>query len=134
MRQRGFSLLEVVVAFSILSLSFGVLMQLYSTSLRNTTMATDYAIATELAESLLAEWTTLAPAGNVERTGEHAGRYRWSVAIGQDSENAPDPPSIHPFQLQRVKVRVRWSDGEGTPERTVLLDTLRVSRAGPKGS
>lgn len=51
--QRGFSLLEVLVAFAILSLSLGVLLQVFATGLRNAGVTDDYTRATLYAESIL---------------------------------------------------------------------------------
>jgi general secretion pathway protein I len=125
MKQRGFSLLEVLVAFSILALSLGVLMQLFSTSLRNATVSSDYAVATELAESLLAEWSAIATPEVAQHSGQHAERYRWSVSIEPVAEGNQGMPAVG-RPLLRIKVRVHWSDGNGTPVRAVLLDTLRI--------
>ena len=43
--ERGFSLLEILVAFSILALSLGVFMQIFSASLRNADITRDQAQA-----------------------------------------------------------------------------------------
>ncbi|MDV7399945.1 type II secretion system protein, partial [Arthrospira platensis SPKY1] len=53
-RQHGFSLLEVLVAFAILSISLGAILQVFATGLRNAGMADDYTRATLYAESILA--------------------------------------------------------------------------------
>ena len=53
-RQSGFSLLEVLVAFSILALALGVLLQSFSTGMRGVTQSGLYSRATLLAESIFA--------------------------------------------------------------------------------
>ena len=50
-RQSGFSLLEVLVAFAILSMSLGVLYQAFSNSLRNVGASGDYSRAMIIAVS-----------------------------------------------------------------------------------
>ena len=42
MKQKGFSLLEVLVAFSILAIAMGALMQVFATGLRNTALAEEW--------------------------------------------------------------------------------------------
>ena len=50
-RQSGFSLLEVLVAFAILSMSLGVLYQAFSNSLRNVGASGDYSRAMIIGEA-----------------------------------------------------------------------------------
>uniref|UniRef100_UPI0035939C60 type IV pilus modification PilV family protein n=1 Tax=Thiocapsa sp. TaxID=2024551 RepID=UPI0035939C60 len=49
--QSGFSLLEVLVAFAILAVSLGVLMQIFSQATRTTLLSSQYSRAASLAES-----------------------------------------------------------------------------------
>ena len=56
--QDGFSLLEVLVAFSIFAVSFGILLQLYSKGSSSARLADDYARAVIIAQSSLANTTS----------------------------------------------------------------------------
>ena len=131
MRQRGFSLLEILVAFTILALSLGVLMQIFSGSLRNTDIRHDQALATAIAESLLAGQaieTTLA-AG--DSTGSYGDRFRWLIHVTPFEEPIREgtgqmvalPAAV---DLWQVAVSVAWDGGSPDSSREVRLTTLRV--------
>ena len=49
-RQTGFSLLEVLVAFVVMGLVVGVLLQLFGSSMRSTVLADEYSFAIQIAE------------------------------------------------------------------------------------
>ena len=121
----GFSLLEVLVAFAILALSLGVLMQLFSGGVRNTLVSDGYSRAVELAESTLALAGTEIPL----ETGSHGGEEKglsWQLDIQPwlPEELLAPPENIEAFH---VSVRVTWSDSDR--DRSVTLDTLRLARA-----
>jgi len=123
---QGFSLLEVLVAFSILALSLGVLMQLFSGSMRNTLAGDAYSRAVELAESTLALAGTEVPLQAGSHAGEEKG-LRWELNIEPYyPEELLAPPQD--IQAYHVSVRVEW-DGPGSGSgsgRSVALDTLRL--------
>jgi general secretion pathway protein I len=124
--ERGFSLLEVLVALTILALSLGVLMQLYSTSMRNAALSGDYAVATDLGQSLLDEWSASGDPDGAPASGRHADRYDWSVEFAPVEAADNTPRAVTGLRLIHVVVTVAWSDGPGTPMRSVVLDTLRT--------
>ena len=133
-RQRGFSLLEVLVAFSILALSLGVLMQIFSGSLRNADVTRDQAQAVALAQSLLAsagvETTLIAG----ESTGVLEDKFRWVVRVHPFVEEVPSQQTAavqSPLRLDlwEVAVRVAWGGDGASPERLLTLTTLRVQPA-----
>lgn len=82
-RCQGFSLLEVLVAFTILGIALTVLMQVFSTGLRNITVGEDYTRAVLLAESRLASVGVEEPLQEGEQSGSFDGPqgYRWRVVI-----------------------------------------------------
>lgn len=121
----GFSLLEVLVAFAILALSLGVLMQIFSGGIRNTLAGTAYSRAADVAESALALAGTEIPL----EEGVHGGQdreFQWSLEITPYEPADLLAPPAH-VTLMRVSARVSW--GEAEENRSLVLDTLRLARA-----
>ena len=77
-RSRGYTLIEVLVAFVILAMALTVLLRIFSGGVRNVAVSSDYAKAVLIAESRLATAgidDTLAPG---ETDGIENGRFRWT--------------------------------------------------------
>lgn len=129
---RGFSLLEVLVAFVILALILGVLMQIFSGGLRNASRVNEYQQAMLLGQSKLASVGIETPLKVSESNGEFDAVYRWHVSIRpyletpttQASEQTGLPVPILPVSLLEVEVQVLWSDGNQS--RSAGLTTLRL--------
>ncbi len=122
--QGGFSLLEILVAFSILSMALGVLLAIFGKGLNLAATSDEYTKAVLLAES------TLAGVGieKVLEPGQENGSvddiYEWSVNVEPFVTNDEDLLLENlPFRLYHVQVAVSWGDVD-TP-RTVALNTLR---------
>lgn len=132
--QHGFSLLEILVAFSILALSLGVLMQIFSGSLRNADVTHDQAQAVALAQNLLTEAGVERPLAPGESSGVHTGKFRWLLRVSPflDDVRAGETAAVRqplPLDLWEVTARVAWDGISGSPERAVTLSTLRVQPA-----
>ena len=123
-RQHGFSLLEVLVAFAILSVSLGVLLQAFATGLRNAGMADDYTQATLYAESILAAYGREQPLSAGVREGPINDRFSWRGAVSAYAENMPDPEKPR-MRAWRISVQVFWRGLAQT--RSVTLETLRLA-------
>jgi general secretion pathway protein I len=117
-RARGFSLLEVIVAFAVLSLAMGAGMALLSQSLRNVRVAHDHVHAAALAESLLAEAGVGEMRPRVE--GGVSGGFEWRLTVTEQPAE-----SDHPMRAHAVTVDVHGADG-----RTLTLHSLRVTGRG----
>lgn len=131
---RGFSLLEVLVAFVILALVGTALFRLFSGALGNVALADEYSRATLYAESRLAALPVEAP---VREGGEQGtstdGRYAWATRIEPyvPPDSTPDlerAGEVLPIRLWRLAVTVSWSGAAGA-SRSVTLATVRL---GPK--
>lgn len=131
-RQTGFSLLEVLVAFSILALSMGTLMQIFSGGLRNVGLSEDYARAVAIAEDQLVAIGIELPLIPGESRGELGEKFRWHrVAQPLEgnflSEQADQQAisSVSNFGLMGISVTVEW-DSDTTNRRSLALHTARL--------
>lgn len=124
---RGFSLLEVLVAFIILSLALGVLMRIFSGGLGNIGAAEHYSRAVAIAESQLAAAGVESPLSEGEYSGETENAYAWRTSIQRDDAATPLLEGVvPPLDLYRVEVSVSWDHTAATP-RTLRLVTLRAA-------
>jgi general secretion pathway protein I len=120
----GFSLLEVLVAFAILSISLGVLLQVFSGGLRNAALSEEYTYAVLHAESLLAavgredELIEGIEAGEIDET------YSWRLTVTPyvEDEFNQDDFEVNPYW---VVMEVFWGSDER--RRSVVLETLRLA-------
>lgn len=127
MRQRGFSLLEVLVAFSILALSLGVLMRIYSGALNNVGVASEQAEALVVAQSLLAGAGVETPLAEGETAGRHGERFDWRLVVAPvETERQAARAGAGGVRLWEVSARVAWRASPGAVERAVTLTTLRA--------
>lgn len=120
--RNGFTLLEVLVAFAVLTVTLGVLLNIFSLAIRTTQTVQDQQKAVLLAESKLAELDaglTLRP--GMER-GDFDQRFEWETRVEEfDSRATLDNQSmLIPYRLSVV---VNWDEN-----RRFELFTLRLVR------
>ena len=114
----GFSLLEILVAITILALSLAALYQATSGATRNVRTDEKYAYAVELARSLLTNYSVV-PTSGVDLSGETGGGYQWQV-FSQPIDLSRS--SLKMGSLHTIEVTVSWDDG--SRRREVSLDSV----------
>lgn len=119
----GFSLLEVVVAFAILSLTLGVLIQIFSRAMHTAALSGAYSRAATLAEAQLQRVGLEIPLEVGMHQGEPEEGLVWQLSIEEYvlDDRFPWEPSLQPYQ---VISRVTWETAEG--QRELSLSTLRL--------
>jgi general secretion pathway protein I len=78
---RGFTLIEVLVAFAVLALTLSALLQVFTTGLRSVDAVERHLMATMLARSVLDDVGTEIPIVAGEQSAEIEQGYRWTVRI-----------------------------------------------------
>ena len=133
--QRGFTLMEILVAFVVLAAAVGILYRTFSTGLNNVDAVAGYTEALAVADAKLAGL-------GLEKTleeGEESGttedrRYNWKVVVQpyNPSGVAPDAPGgfISAHRLFRATVTVTWNERRDQ-RRTVEFSTIRLMGKNP---
>lgn len=123
--QAGFSLLEILVAFALLSLSLGVLLRIFGGAGRIAGTADEYSRAIIVAESLLASAGIETPLQPGETNGNVDDNYRWHLSVTPYPmpEALPNQQSLG-FKPYWVELSVEWGDQDDP--RAFDLKTLRL--------
>lgn len=142
-RSGGFTLIELVAAFVIFAIGFGVLLQILSTCLHTTAQAADYTRAALWAQSLLDTQGVGEPLQAGDASGNFDDTYRWHLQVTELSpqelapvaslvpqagnanaaqvQTTPIAPSIDMYRLQ---LDVSW--GNAYLQHNARFTTLRA--------
>ncbi|PKM12838.1 MAG: general secretion pathway protein GspH [Gammaproteobacteria bacterium HGW-Gammaproteobacteria-3] len=125
-KEKGFSLLEILVAFAILALALGILLRIFSGGVRTAIVADGYTTAVQIAESLLAGTGVETPLQAGQSTGMENDTYAWQVTVSPfQIADVPADTLAPGIGLMQVEVSVSWSEGGAEP-RLVELTTLKL--------
>ena len=133
---RGFTLLEVMLAFVLLAASMGLLIAMLSNGLHQVRQAQGETEATLYAQSLLDQVGVLAPLQPGRSQGEFdGGRYRYELDVAEVGDPAPAPvpadapattpaPAVSQPKVYRLALAVSW--GANQPAQQLHFVTLRT--------
>jgi general secretion pathway protein I len=126
---RGFTLLEVLIAFAIAALALGVLFNGAVAGLRSTDTAVRYQEALARGRSHLAALAAPGRLAPSDRQGDDGGGYHWherivTVATLPPARDSQRGPADTGATLYAVRVAIAWRGDRGMRE--VHLDTERI--------
>ena len=126
-RQRGFTLIEVIIAFALLALALTLLLGSMSGAAKQIRNADDAGRATLHAQSLLAQVGSGEVLKLATRQGDfEEGRYHWLLEITpyvDPMKRAATVAEPSAPSLLQVKLVVSWG---GTPDQQLQWQTLRL--------
>lgn len=131
-RSRGFTLLEMLVAFTILVMAFSVVLRVFASGARGSARAERHTEAVVQARGLLERYSAERPLRPLEDRGRLDSGADWSVAV-ETAEPPADGLAAEPsLVLYRLTATVTWQE-PGQAPRQVSLQTQRAVPADAMG-
>lgn len=133
--QRGYTLIEVIVAFALLALALTLLLGTLSGATRQVRWSGDAGRAALHAQSLLDQVGIGSPIAPGQESGDfEGGRYRWTLAVARWQDPARPADALEPAagafnHLYELSLAVEW--GDGGPGERLQLRTLRLVQGDP---
>ena len=130
---RGFTLLEVMLAFVIFALSFGAVLEILAGSVRGIRRAEDDTKVALIAQSLMDQVGIVVPLEEGEYTGKEMDRYEWQLGVyrygsGEADAYAQELAELSGVALYQVTLDIEWDTGRR--ERSAYFSTVRSAMAG----
>ena len=130
MKERGFTLLEVMISVAISAIAIVSVLELFAGSTRLASLSVSHTEALVVARSKLDEFLWLTELDDGESSGA-VGPYDYRIRIeplianlGVPAEGAAPEPESDDYELKRIDVVVSWPTPAG--ERSVALSTARI--------
>lgn len=127
--ERGFTLLEVLIAFSIAAAAILVIMRANVAGLDSARTAARYEEAVARARSHLANTGVARPLAAGSSSGDDGGGFQWQIDVTPVATTGAPPTGIGPPQsltLYEIAVHVGWR--ETGRQREVVLRTRRLAQ------
>jgi len=134
--QSGFTLLEVLLAFVVFALSFAVVLEILSGSMRNTVRAREYTEVALIAQSVMDQVGLDIPLEVGGAASGEVGDYRWELDIYPFVGTAENARSVElgemtGIELLEVECLIFW--GEFPRERSTRFSTVKAVLADRQG-
>lgn len=120
-KDKGFTLLEILVAISILAIAVVVVLQLFSSNLRSIKASEDYVYAAMKADEKMREVLAEKEIKEKSITKITDDGYRINVNVTEEKKEGRDLLSV---KLLRIDVTVQWK--KGRKEKSLSLSTLKL--------
>jgi len=118
----GFTLLEILVAISLIGIVLVVVMQLFSANLRSVAVSESYVNAAAHAEAIMRNILEDENFPNAILSGTTEDGYRYAATVTKGYEERVQALNV---DLYQVRATIYWHDG--TRERSLTLQTLKLT-------
>lgn len=126
-QQSGFTLIEIIAAFTILAMSFMVIMEILSHSTRNTIKSSERTRIALLAQTKMDEVGLLIPIEEGSVSGEFENNVDWDVLIEPYEAFYEGDSNLDfaPVSLFKVVLTLSWRSGTGK-QQAATFTTLKA--------
>jgi general secretion pathway protein I len=107
--QKGFTLIEILVAMSVLSISLVVVFQVFSGGLKSSKLSERYTRAIFYAREKMEEILLSDELTEAVTEGEFEDSFKWKAEVALVEPIEEDEPKL-PFDIFNIKVDVWWED------------------------
>lgn len=132
---RGYTLIEVIVAFALLALALSLLLGTLSGAARQVRWADEAGRAALHAQSLLDQVGVGEALQPGHRDGSFEdGRYRWALEVAPYQDPLRPPPALFDPaapRLLQLTLTVQWGEDSEDPRRRLRLQSLRLVTPAP---
>lgn len=123
-RSRGYTLVEVLVAFMILAMALTVLLRIFASGVRNVSVSAQYAQAVLIGESRLATAGIDAMLAPGETSGVEGDDFHWTRRVVNYEPAVDYSTYVKSTRAYYVTVTVTWPNGDR--ERSIDLSTVKL--------
>jgi len=125
----GFTLLEVLLAFVVFALSFTLVMEILTGSMRNTVRAREYTEAALVAQSVMDQLGLDLPVEAGANYAGESGDYQWELYVGLYDGGAENTHSVElseltGIELLQIDLVISW--GEPPRDKSNDFSTVRA--------
>ena len=133
MKNRGFTLIEIVVAMAILGVGLIVIIELFSGGLRLGRASKEYTKAVGLARMKMEEFALRDHLEEGNEAGDFDRDFRWQVGVKKvDLLPAEKFPEFRPpVEFYQIKVDIIWRSG--SRERSAGIETYKTLKVENQG-
>jgi general secretion pathway protein I len=127
--QQGFTLLEVLLAFVVFAMSFAVVLEIISGSMRNTVRARQYTEVALIAQSVMDQVGLGIPLESGLGSSGEEGEYYWELDISPfegtgDNAHSMELEELTGIELLEVELVISW--GEYPREKSNSFSTIKA--------
>ena len=126
-RDKGFTLIEILVAMAILGICLVTIMQLFSGGLKSSNVSDEYTRAIFHAREKMEEMLLAKELTEEALAGDFGDGFEWNAEISRVQLSEEEDAKI-PVNTYTVKVQVQWS--EGRHRKNFEISTLRTMKKG----